>query len=108
MPLVITTWDLPAEKEQLEKYAAWAGRSIKDTLAIPGTVEWRGFRNPLNTTPQVMAMQEFDTLQACYNWLQSDGCQATSAEIRSLGCTNLTVQVWDTSPLAPKPLRPAG
>lgn len=108
MPLVLATYDPPADKKQLETYVVRSQTWIKEILALPGIQEWRGYRNPLGTTPQVMTIQEFDTLDACQSWLRSDDYRATIAELRSLGCTNLSMQIWDTSPFAPKPLRPGG
>lgn len=77
MALIMATWDLPADKEQLERYAAWVEESIKETLRLPGLQEWRRFRNPSGMTPQVMAIHDFDTMASLQRWLQSADYAAT-------------------------------
>jgi uncharacterized protein (DUF1330 family) len=48
-----------------------------------------------------MILQEYDTLATCHNWLQSEEYAGVMAEMRAAGCSNFTIQVWDTSPAAP-------
>lgn len=107
MALLMISWDLPTNQEQMEIYKVRAQQWTKLILEGPGIQEWRGFRNPLHTSPQAMVTQEYDTLASCQNWLQSADYAGLIAEMRSIGCTNFSVQVWDASPLLPKPLRPS-
>jgi heme-degrading monooxygenase HmoA len=98
---------MPTSGGQLEQYAAKVAQWTSVVQGWPGLQEWRAFRNPLQTTPQVMVTQEYETLAACQNWLQSSEYAALVAEMRAVGCSNFAIQVWDTSPIAPNPWRPA-
>jgi heme-degrading monooxygenase HmoA len=102
---MISTWDLPP-KEQIEAYNEKAGTWLATTLKQPGLKQWRAFRNPFMTTPEVMVISEFDSLASCLKWVESDDYAAVVGEMRAAGCTNAAVQLWGTSPLAPEPLKP--
>lgn len=106
MAHVIITWDLPSQPTQLEEYKARSKGWIDSVLSQAGIVEWRGLRNPLGTTPQVLSMAEYNNLASARSAAESAEFAAIFAELRSTGCTNLTMQVWDKSPIAPEPLRP--
>ena len=106
MALIVVTWDLPGTQEQVETYAAQVPERLQRILAAPGLVEWRAFRNPMHTTPQVMAIQEYDSLESARRWAETAEYKEIVLGLRQDGCTNITIQFWDKSPIAPDPLRP--
>ena len=111
MALITITWDLPPEdrmshyKQRVfltdENSMAWIPRILKQK----GFKEIRSYRNPLRTTPQVLVLCEFDTLEAGMEYIQSDHYASFMSELREVGCTNISVQLWGTSPMIPEPLK---
>jgi hypothetical protein len=90
----------------MEAYNAKSREWIGTVLKQPGLKEWRAFRNPFRVTPEVMAIQEFDSLSSCLAFIESEDYAKINAEMKAMGCTNYSVQLWGTSPIAPEPLRP--
>ncbi len=108
MALGILAWDLPPA-EQMEAYNKKAGTELIPTiLKQPGLKEFRAYRNPYGTTPQVVTHAEFDSLESWLKFIQSEDYAAIVARLRALGCTNLVAEVWGASPLVPEPLKPPG
>ncbi len=67
MALSILSWDLPPA-EQIETYNEKAHTEwIPTVLKQPGVKEFRAYRNPYHTTPQVVVHTEFDSLAS---WLK--------------------------------------
>lgn len=106
MALIVVTWDLPANQDQIEQYTAKSNEWGQDILQRPGLVQWCAYRNPLSATPQVMAIQEYDSLESARAWLDTDRMKQVIAEMRDSGCSNFTIQLWDQSPIIPEPIRP--
>jgi hypothetical protein len=106
MAHIIITWDLPTQSAQLEEYKARSKEWTDRMLSRAGVVEWRALRNPSNTTPQVLVMTEFDSLASARGTAESAELAAIIGELRSAGCTNFSMQVWDKSPISPEPRRP--
>lgn len=100
MAFVISTWDSPVPDKEVRE------RWIRTILAAPGTVSWQVLSNPVPMTPQTMSLHKFDSLEAAQNWVASPERAALIAETRQAGLTSLTVQVWDTNPYDPEPLKP--
>ena len=107
MALGILAWDLPPA-EKTEAYNQKTRNWISIVLKQPGVKEFRAYRNPLGTTPQVVTHVEFDSIESWLRFLKSEGYASILADLRALGCTNLSAEVWDASPVAPEPLRPSG
>lgn len=106
MALGILGWDLPPA-EQIETYnekarTAW----IPSVLKAPGVKEFRAYRNPLHTTPQVVVHVELDSLASWLKWIESEDYATIVADLRAVGCTNISAQVWGASPIVPEPLKP--
>lgn len=106
MALSIMTWDLPPE-EQMETYnekarTAW----IPTILKQPGLKELCAYRNPYRTTPQIMVHTEWDSLASWLKYLESEDYATFAADLRAVGCTNISAQVWGASPVIPEPLKP--
>ena len=107
MALAIFTWDMPWG-ERIHVYEEKVHKEwIPSVLQQPGVTEVRGYRNPHHTTPQVMIHIEFASLAAWHEFSTSERYGELMFALRAVGCSPLTVQVWDTSPLLPVPVRPA-
>lgn len=106
MALLVHTWDLPRGRDKLEQYRLAGEEWIPAVLRAPGCREFRGYRNPLRASPQVMVEAEFDTLENLQRWLDSAEYQGILQGLASLGCTNIQVQVWEASPVVRQPRRP--
>jgi hypothetical protein len=107
MALAMFTWDMPAG-ERVQVYQEKAHMEwIRSVLQQPGVTEVRGYRNPHHTTPQVMVHIELDSLAAWHQFLTSERYGELMFDLRAVGCTHIAVQVWDTSPLLPEPVRPS-
>jgi len=106
MALSILSWDLPPA-EQIETYNEKAGTEwIPTVLKQPGVKEFRAYRNPYHTTPQVVIHTEFDSLASWLKFVESEDYAAIMADLRAVGCTNLSSEVWGASPVVPEPLKP--
>ncbi len=106
MALGTLSWDLPSA-EKMEAYNELTRKWIGLVLQQPGVKEFRAYRNPLRTTPQIMTHVEFDSMASWLAFVQSENYATILADLRELGCGNIVAGVWDTSPVAPEPLRPA-
>ena len=108
MALSILSWDLPPA-EQIETYNEKARTVwVPTLLKQPGVKEFRAYRNPSYTTPQVMIHTEFDSLASWLKFIESEDWAAIMADLRAVGCANLLSEVWGASPLIPEPLKPSG
>ena len=108
MALGIVSWDLPPA-EQLEKYSEKSRNHwIPTLLKQPGVKEYRVYRNPFHTTPQVTGHLEFDKMESWLKFIESKDYAEIISGLRSMGCTNLSAEVWDASPIIPEPLKPPG
>ena len=107
MALVVSSWDLPSSAEQLKAYGEQAQSNwIPTVLKQPGVKEFRGYRNPTHTTPQVVSHTEFDSMNSLMQYLASDDFSRLMGELRATGVTNISAEIWDASPILPEPLRP--
>lgn len=61
MALGILSWDLPPAKNT-EAYVEATKKWIGAVLQQPGVKEFRAYRNPLGTTPEVITHTEFDSM----------------------------------------------
>ena len=108
MSLQILSWDMPSSGEQLKAYGkksktVW----IPTVLKQPGVKEFRAYRNPSLTSPQVTAHIEFDHMESLMQFLASDDYSMIIADFGATGVTNVSSEIWDGSPVVPEPLRPA-
>lgn len=108
MALAIVTWDLPPQ----EKMAAYEEKARTDWIPTvvrqPGVKEFRGLRNALRTSPHVMSITEYDSLASALKFIETEDFARVMEGLRAAGCTNITVQLWDVSPVIPEPIRPGG
>ena len=106
MALIITSWDLATDEAQLKRYNEKSKEWVKKTLRHPGIKEFRAYRDPLRNSPEVMVHIEFDNLLSIISYLKSEETRKTTDEMIQLGCTNITNEMWDGSPLIPEPMKP--
>lgn len=106
MALITAAYDFPSST-QMDRYIKWAMEVTNTILQQTGIKEIRAYRNPLRTTPQVVAHYEFDVIESCVKFIQSHDYERIMAEGQALGIRNISVQVWDASPAMPEPLRPS-
>ena len=107
MALMILSWDMPPA-EQTEAYNEQASTVwIPTILGVPGVTEFRAYRNPLGTTPGVCVHTEFDSLASWLAYTESEAYTTIMSGLRGVGCTNLSSEIWGSSPIVPKPLKPA-
>ncbi len=108
MALAILTWDLPPQ-EQMAAYAEKARTEwIPTVLRQPGVKEFRGLRNAFHASPHAMAITEYDSLASALKFIETEEYVRLMESMRAAGCTNITVQLWDVSPVTPEPIRPGG
>ena len=106
MALIVLTWDLPAG-DRMGAYVERARNQwIPSILSQQGFKEFRAYRNPHRSSPQVMGQIEFDSLESVESYIESMAYATITAGLTSLGCANVVAQVWDTSPVVPEPLGP--
>lgn len=106
MALSTMTWDLPPE-ERIENYNQKARTVwIPSVLKQPGVKEFRAYRNPYRTTPQIMIHIEWDSLVSWLKYLESEDYAAIVSGLRAAGCTKIAAEIWGASPVVPEPIRP--
>ncbi len=106
MVYYIVQWDLPDQKANLTIYSNKAKNDwLPMTLATPGVREIRNLRNPLEVSPQVAILIEFDSLQAWQGFIESPDYIRIMRELRILGCTNFNAQIWSPSRYFPESLK---
>ena len=104
MVLYVFQWNVHPDKG--DEYAAFTQRAIARTLAVPGVVEFRGYR-PVSGAAQVVVTYEFADMAAWTAWYAHDAVQQVIAELRTL-TGNVSMQLWGPSPVVPQPIRPGG
>ncbi|MCM8750599.1 hypothetical protein NET02_15745 [Thermomicrobiaceae bacterium CFH 74404] len=106
MAMAILTWDLPPQ-EQMAVYNEKARTDwIPTAVRQPGVKEFRALRNAFHASPHAMSITEYDSLAAALKFIETEDFARVMEGLRAAGCTNITVQLWDVSPLVPEPIRP--
>ena len=107
MVLYAMTWDLPTEPDKLQVYANKARNDwIPTTLSYEGTVDVATYRNPLESSPQVLVVITFSDMAAWQRFVASHDNARIMREVRTLGCTAITTRVWMASNMTPEPIHP--
>ena len=107
MVIFTMAWDLPTEHDKLRMYANKARADwIPATANWPGVTELTTYRNPLEHSPQALTVIAFHSMAAWQQFVSSRDYQRMMHEVRALGCTGLTTQVWIPSSLTPEPIHP--
>src|SRR5687768_3296836 len=107
MALLVHTWDMPADKRGKEEYRLVGQEAIPIVLQQPGVREFRAYRSPTHSSPQVMVHIEFESDALLQHFLQSYVHGELVHDLMRAGIQNFRTEVWGTSPVAPEALRPA-
>ena len=97
------TFDLLPNINQ-QAYAEAAQKMIRQILQTPGVIEFRAQRNLLGC-PHVRITIIWETLADWASFAESRERQALDAELDAFA-TNIDVELWGPSPVAPEPIRP--
>jgi len=93
----------PVGEQPEQTYLTWAKDAIEMVRNAPGFIEFRAFRNMFGS-PQVRAISVWTTLSAWAMFAESVEWQNTLSELRDKYATNICVEIWKVSPVAPTPL----
>lgn len=107
MALVVATFDVPPP-DKLEIFREKGREWVATVLRMPGLKEFRAYRNFYYASPHVMLHEEFDSIESCVKFIKTPEYYAHVIEMRALGLSNLSVQMWEAAPDSPEPLRPSG
>lgn len=102
MVLWVNQYDIRPDK--LEAYVKWSESAIKRILALPGVVEFRGYRGSAGAS-EAVTTTEFTDMAAWAAAYSSEDVQKLLLELRTF-VENVSFQLWGPSPVVPKPLRP--
>lgn len=102
MVLYILKWDVHPDKVQ--EYGDWAKTAIPSLLAVPGLVEFRGYR-PATGSSQVVTTYEFADFESWAAWYGNEEVQKIVNERRAF-TINESAELWGPSPIVPAPIRP--
>lgn len=106
MALLVLTWNHPPASGMPAYVEQAKSKWIPSVLTQPGVSEIRAYRNGSETKPDVMTTVEFENIQAVEAYMGSKQYSTVIAGLRSVGCTQITAQLWNPSPIVPTPLRP--
>jgi heme-degrading monooxygenase HmoA len=101
---VFVTYDLLPNVDQ-KSYVQLLKKAIVPILSQPGIVEIRA-RRSLSGSPEVLILLVWETLADWNKFEIKKEWAALKAEVTDAYATNMTIQVWGPSPIAPEPLRP--
>lgn len=104
MVLSVTKWNVHPDKA--EEYATWARGAIPRVLALPGLIEFRGYR-PASGSHQIVTTTEFATMADWAASVENEIWQDVIADLRTMA-TDITTEIWGPSPVVPQPIRPGG
>jgi quinol monooxygenase YgiN len=102
MMLYVMQWDILPDKR--EAYLKWTESAIPQTMAVPGVVEFRGYRTAAGDS-RIVVTNEFADLPAWAAWYANEDCQKVLDEL-GMYTSNVTTELWGPSPVVPKPIRP--
>lgn len=102
--MVLQVMKYELHPDRLEAYLEWTEGAIKRTLAVPGVVEFRGYR-PAAGSSQIVTTYEFADLAAWAAWSSNPDTQKVLTELHTLAL-NVSIEVWGPSPVVPVPIRP--
>ncbi len=102
MVLYVSKWDIRPEKAG--EYAEWAKSALNRIFAVPGVVEFRGYR-PATGSNEVAVTYEFADMNSWAAWMSNEDVRKVWAEARQY-CDNISSELWGPSPVVPEPIRP--
>jgi hypothetical protein len=98
--LAIVTWNLPNSPDAMEKYQRKIDGWASDCWRA-GAVALSAYRQSGGATPQAIALVEFSSLAAAQKAKQSALGGSMRRELEQVGCTQVSVTTWESSPLLP-------
>jgi antibiotic biosynthesis monooxygenase (ABM) superfamily enzyme len=102
MVIQILKWDIHPDK--IAAYTEWAKTAIPSILAVPGLVEFRGYR-PVIGDAHIVSTFEFADLAAWAAWSNHEDIQRITDELRTF-TIKVESELWGPSPVVPEPIRP--
>jgi len=100
--LYVEKWNVLPDK--MEAYAKWTQSAIRRTTAVPGVIEFRGYRAATGGH-RVVITYEFADMATWAAWESNEENQKVLNELSTL-VSDLTRELWGPSPFVPKPIRP--
>ncbi len=97
------TWDLLPGIDK-KAYAEFVKNAVATYMKVPGLVEYRANRNLLGS-PQVQSTMVWQSLGDWAKFAVSEEWAAVETQRRTF-VTNYRIEIWGSSPMVPKPLRP--
>ena len=88
-----------------KSYTEWAKKAIVVLLKNEGIIEVRAHRNLLGS-PQVLIVTVWESVTNWAAFADKKSWIALLDELQDTFATNLELQIWGPSPIAPEPLRP--
>jgi len=104
MVIYVSKWNIHPDK--VAAYAEWAKSAVPRVLAVPGLVEFRGYR-PVTGPSQVVVTYEFADLAAWATWYGNEEVQKITDELRTFA-VDVESELWGPSPIVSEPIRPGG
>jgi quinol monooxygenase YgiN len=102
MVLYVSKYNIHPDKR--EAYTKFTQSAIRRVLAVPGVVEFRGYR-PATGAHEVVTTYEFADFAAWAAWYSNEEVQKAVNEGRTLAI-DWTSELWGPSPVVPTPIRP--
>lgn len=86
-------------------YFEWMKKAIIPTLTAKGIIEVRAQRN-IKEAQRVLVVGIWENLEDWTVFSQSEGWQSLINTLQNTFATNVGIEVWGSSPVIPKPLKP--
>ena len=102
MVLYVSKYNIHPDKR--EAYTKFAQSAIRRVLAVPGVVEFRGYRSATGAQ-EVVTTYEFADFAAWAAWYSNEEVQKAVNEGRTFAI-DWTSELWGPSPVVPAPIRP--
>jgi hypothetical protein len=101
MAFVYVSYDLPP-KSKLFEYSELALVVLNKFRCMPGFRTVIGMRSVDNTSPNVIAALEYETVEQAHAVAMSAMAADQIRRLREIGCTNFQMKVYEQSPLIPR------
>lgn len=89
-----------------DSYSEWAKKAIVHLLKSPGIIEFKANRNLLGT-PQVRLSTTWKSLGDWSKFGESEKWIELMGELSKNFATDIKMNIWGASPIAPGPLHPS-
>lgn len=106
MAIIQMTWQNPPEQGRARAADERASKWREVVLSQKGLVEYNAFTG--RSSGKDMAIDGFRSSEEASAFLGSNDFAMIVSEMKSLGITNIEVDLWDQHPDVPEALRPSG